>query len=63
MGSGIVKFYNGSKGYGFIAPDDKRKDLFVHQSGTTEEIKEGDKVIFDIERSEKGLSAVNVKKI
>ena len=62
-GSGTVKFYNSSKGYGFIAPDDKRKDLFVRQRENNEEIKEGDKVTYDIERGLRGLSAINVKKI
>ena len=63
MGSGIVRFYNQSKGYGFITPNDNQKKIFMHQSGTTEELKEGDKVIFDIEKNQRGLNAVNVRKI
>ena len=63
MGSGKVRFYNNSKGYGFITPDDNQRKIIVHQSGTTEELKEGDKVIFDIEKNQRGLSAVKVRKI
>ena len=62
MASGTVKFFNGSKGFGFITPDDGGKDLFVHVSGLKDEIREGDKVSFDVENSPKGLNAVNVKR-
>lgn len=59
---GIVKFFNTEKGYGFI--DDKNgNSLFVHINQLTEEIKQGDKVIFESERGPKGLSAVNVRKV
>ena len=61
MASGTVKWFNDQKGFGFIQQDDQEKDVFVHQNGLTEEIREGDKVTFDIEEGEKGLSAVNVK--
>jgi len=61
MASGTVKFFNNSKGFGFITPDDGGKDLFVHVSGLKEEIREADKVTFDVENSPKGLNAVNVK--
>ncbi len=63
MSNGTVKFFNNSKGFGFITPDDGGKDVFVHQSALTNEIAEGDKVSYDIEESEKGLNAVNVKVI
>ncbi len=63
MASGTVKFFNGTKGFGFITPDDGGKDLFVHVSGLAEEIREGDKVNFDVENSPKGLNAVNVKRV
>ena len=62
MATGKVKFFNNSKGFGFITPDDGGKDLFVHVSGTKEEIRDGDKVTFDVENSPKGLNAVNVKR-
>jgi cold shock protein len=61
MASGTVKFFNNTKGFGFITPDDGGKDLFVHVSGLTDEIRDGDKVSFDVENSPKGLNAVNVK--
>ena len=61
MSNGTVKFFNNSKGFGFITPDDGGKDVFVHQSALTDEIAEGDKVSYDVEESEKGLNAINVK--
>lgn len=61
MSNGTVKFFNVSKGFGFITPDDGAKDVFVHQSALTSEIAEGDKVSYDVEEGEKGLNAVNVK--
>jgi CspA family cold shock protein len=61
MATGTVKFFNVTKGFGFITPDDGGKDVFVHVSGLKGEIREGDKVDFDIEDSPKGLNAVNVK--
>ncbi|MCK5535462.1 MAG: cold-shock protein [Bacteroidales bacterium] len=61
MSNGTVKFFNRSKGFGFITPDDGSKDVFVHQNGLTDEITEGDKVSYDVEESPKGLNATNVK--
>ncbi len=61
MSNGTVKFYNKSKRYGFIVPDDGGKDIFVHQNGLIDEIAEGDKVSYDVEDGQKGLNAVNVK--
>ena len=61
MQNGTVKFFNESKGFGFIAPEDGGKDVFVHQSGLVDEIKDGDKVTYDVEEGKKGLNAVNVK--
>jgi len=60
MSNGTVKFFNKSKGFGFITPDDGSKDVFVHQNGLTDEIAEGDKVSYDVEESPKGLNAINV---
>ncbi len=60
MSKGTVKFFNRSKGFGFITPDDGGKDVFVHQNGLTDEITEGDKVSYDVEESPKGLNAINV---
>lgn len=61
MSNGTVKFFNTSKGYGFITPDDGSKDVFVHITGVVDEINEGDKVSYDVEESPKGLNAKNVK--
>ncbi|MDB4270835.1 MAG: cold-shock protein [Eudoraea sp.] len=61
MSNGTVKFFNNAKGFGFITPDEGDKDVFVHASGLTEEISEGDKVSYDLEESPKGLNAVNVE--
>jgi CspA family cold shock protein len=61
MNNGTVKFFNDSKGFGFITPDDGGKDVFVHANelnGST--ITEGDKVSYDVEEGKKGLNAVNV---
>lgn len=63
MASGKVKFFNPEKGFGFITPDAGGKDVFVHKSGTREDLYEGDKVTFDVEQTPKGLSAVNVQKV
>ena len=61
MSNGTVKFFNTTKGFGFITPDDGGKDVFVHQNGLTEDIREGDKVSYDVEETPKGLNALNVK--
>ncbi|MBT8180368.1 MAG: cold-shock protein [Eudoraea sp.] len=63
MSNGTVKFFNNAKGFGFITPDEGDKDVFVHASGLTEEISEGDKVSYDVEESPKGLNAINVEVI
>ena len=61
MGNGTVKFFNNSKGFGFITPEDGSKDVFVHVNGLIDEIDEGDKVSYDVEEGPKGLNATNVK--
>jgi len=61
MSNGTVKFFNISKGFGFITPDDGGKDVFVHANGLIDEINEGDKVSYDVEEGPKGLNAKNVK--
>ena len=63
MSNGTVKFFNNSKGFGFITQDEGGKDVFVHANGLVDEINEGDKVSFDVEESPKGLNALNVKVI
>jgi cold shock protein len=64
---GKVKWFNGSKGYGFIERDDKQKDVFVHMSAVKDAgidyLDEGDVLTFDIEDGKKGPSAVSLKKV
>lgn len=63
MKEGTVKFFNSSKGFGFIKINDSEEEIFVHTSNLNEDIREDDKVKFDVEKGEKGLSAVNVSVI
>jgi len=63
MSKGTVKFFNDSKGYGFITEEGANKDHFVHISGLIDEIREGDVVEFDLQEGKKGMNAVNVKVI
>ncbi|MCK5102569.1 MAG: cold shock domain-containing protein [Cyclobacteriaceae bacterium] len=58
---GTVKFFNESKGFGFIKPSDSSEDIFVHSSGLIDEIRENDNVEYDMEKGKKGMNAVNVK--
>jgi CspA family cold shock protein len=58
---GTVKFFNNAKGFGFIKPGDGGDDIFVHSSGLVDEIREDDRVEFDVEEGKKGMNAVNVK--
>ena len=60
---GTVKFFNGEKGFGFIKHDDGSEETFVHASGLIDQIKEGDRVEFNVKTGQKGLNAVNVKVI
>lgn len=60
---GTVKFFNTQKGFGFISQDDTRADVFVHSTGLIDQIRENDKVEFEVEHGKKGLNAVNVKVI
>ena len=60
---GTVKFFNSEKGFGFIKHDDSSKETFVHVSGLIDEIKENDRVEFDVQNGKKGLNDLNVKLI
>ena len=61
MNKGIVKFFNETKGFGFIKDTNSSKEYFVHSTGLKDRIKENDEVTFDLEQGKKGLNAVNVK--
>ena len=63
MLQGTVKFFNDSKGFGFITEDGSNKEHFVHISGLIDEVKEGDAVEFELKEGKKGLNAVNVRTI
>ncbi len=63
MQKGTVKFFNETKGFGFITPESGEKDIFVHSSGLLGEIRENDKVQFEVENGQKGLNAHNVRVI
>ena len=63
---GKVKWFNPTKGYGFIEREDKEKDVFVHSSAVRAaslELNEGDELTFEVETGEKGPSAVNLQKV
>lgn len=61
MENGIVKFFNETKGFGFIKMDGNDQDIFVHVSGLKEEIRQDDRVTFEVQDGKKGLNAVNVR--
>ena len=63
MSTGTVKFFNNSKGFGFITDEESGKEHFVHISGLIDEIRDGDNVEYDLTEGKKGLNAVNVKVI
>ena len=61
MNKGTVKFFNTTKGFGFISEEGSDQDHFVHVSGLIDEINEGDEVEFELQEGKKGMNAVNVK--
>ena len=63
MSKGTVKFFNDTKGFGFINEEGVDKEHFVRVTGLIDEIREGDQVEFDLEQGKKGLNAVNVRVI
>lgn len=63
MNTGVVKFFNESKGFGFIKEDNTNREIFVHVSGLKDKVRQNDKVTFNVVDGKKGQNAVDVKKI
>jgi CspA family cold shock protein len=64
MKTGTVKFFNATKGYGFITEDGTGAEIFLHITGLIDQnINSGDKVSFEVADGRKGLNAINVKKV
>jgi len=61
MQEGTVKFFNETKGFGFITPDGGGDDIFVHVSGLVDQVQQGDQVTYDVENGRKGINATNVR--
>ncbi|PQB05855.1 cold-shock protein [Aureitalea marina] len=61
MQKGTVKFFNNSKGFGFITSEESQEDIFVHITGLVDEVRDGDEVTFETAQGKKGLNAVNVR--
>ncbi|BDD07022.1 cold-shock protein [Aureibacter tunicatorum] len=62
MNEGTVKFFDETKGFGFIISNDSNEEVFVHASGLIDNIQNDDKVTFNVEQGKKGPNAVNVKR-
>lgn len=64
METGKVKFFNEEKGFGFIIPDNGGENVFVHKTGLPKSLKirEGDRVTFEVQETDRGLKAINVEK-
>ncbi len=63
MKTGTVKFFNESKGFGFIRDEESSEEYFVHATGLVDQIQEDDNVEFELKEGKKGLNAINVKVI
>lgn len=59
--TGTVKFFNETKGFGFIKHDNSNEETFVHVSGLIDKVKENDRVEFELQQGRKGMNAVNVR--
>ena len=63
MKTGTIKFFNATKGFGFVKVDNSEQEVFVHVTGLIDQVKEADRVSFDVIEGRKGLNAIKVKKI
>jgi CspA family cold shock protein len=63
MQTGIVKFFNDTKGFGFIKDDSTGNEVFVHATGLVDKIQENDQVSYEVSEGKRGLNAVNVKRV
>ncbi|HEX8349768.1 MAG TPA: cold-shock protein [Hymenobacter sp.] len=63
MSTGTVKFFNETKGFGFITPDGGGEDVFVHASNLMQPVRDSDKVEYEVQQGKKGLNAVKVRLI
>ena len=63
MKTGKVKFFNEAKGYGFILEDETNREIFLHNSGLIDKVRENDVVTYEVIEGRKGLNAVSVKKV
>ncbi len=61
MNKGTVKFFNQTKGFGFVREADTEKEYFVHVSGLVDQVRENDQITFELKEGKKGLNAVNVR--
>jgi CspA family cold shock protein len=63
MKTGTIKFFNATKGFGFVKVDETNEEIFVHVTGLIDQVREEDRVSFELVEGRKGLNAVNVKKV
>ncbi|HNP96664.1 MAG TPA: cold shock domain-containing protein [Cyclobacteriaceae bacterium] len=61
MKQGTVKFFNRTKGFGFVREDESNEEYFVHVTGLVDEVRENDKITFELKEGRKGMNAVNVR--
>jgi CspA family cold shock protein len=59
--TGVIKFFNDSKGFGFVIEDESNTEYFLHVSGCIDQVREGDSIEFDLKEGRKGLNAVDVR--
>lgn len=63
MKTGTVKFFNAAKGYGFLKEEGTGEEVFVHATGLLDEIRQDDRVTYEVAEGKKGPNAVNVKRV